>query len=371
MRILHIITGLKDGGAEAVLYRLCVHDQTHKHHVVSLMDAGKYGSLLEERGVRVACLNMKKGRVSVRGLWKLWRLIRKLQPDTIQTWMYHADLLGGVTARLAGQRNIIWGIRHSTLDPAESPRSTIFVAKACARLSRFVPRRIICCAEKAQEVHAGLGYNRARMRVVPNGYDLSIFQPNPAAGLQLRQELALSLTEPVIGFVARFDPYKDHETLLRALEILNEKGHCPQSLLIGTGMESANTVLTDRISNLGLTRCVKLLGRRNDIPTVMNALDLHVMSSISEGFPNVLAEAMACGTPCVSTDVGDAVAIIGDTGRTVPPRDPQALADAIIDLLAERDGPAWEKRRNAARHHVAENFSIERMVESYHEAWFG
>lgn len=371
MKSLHIITGLNDGGAEAVLYRLCTHDQSSQHHVVSLMDSGKYGPMLTKAGVPVTCLNMKQGKISVRGLWKLWRLIRELRPDIIQTWMYHADLVGGITARLAGQRNIIWGIHHSTLDPAESQRSTILVAKACARLSRIVPRRIICCAEKSYEVHAELGYDRARMRVVPNGYDLSVFQPDPVAGLQLRQELALSPSEPLIGFVARFDPYKDHETLLRSLAVLNDKGDCPQCLLIGTGMETTNTVLVDKISDLGLNTCVHLLGRRNDIPTVMNALDLHVMSSMSEGFPNVLAEAMACGTPCVSTDVGDAASIIGGTGTVVSRRDPQALAGAITDLLAERDGPAWEKRREAARLHVAENFSIERMVASYQEIWLG
>lgn len=369
MKTLHIITGLNDGGAEAVLYRLCTHDRAPQHHVVSLMDSGKYGPMLTEAGVPVTCLNMKQGKISVRGLWKLWRLIRKLDPDAIQTWMYHADLLGGVTARLAGHRNITWSIHHTTLDPAESPRSTILVAKACARLSRIVPRRIICCAEKSREVHAELGYDRARMRVIPNGYDLAIFQPDPAAGIQLRQELTLSPNEPVIGFVARFDPYKDHVTLLRALEIIKAKGHCPQCLLIGTGMTEANTTLAEKISDLDLSKYIHLLGRRNDIPTVMNALDLHVMSSMSEGFPNVLAEAMACGTPCVSTDVGDAAMIVGDTGIIVAPRSPQALANAITDLLAKRDRPTWEQRREAARRHVAENFSIERMVATYNETW--
>ncbi|WP_417248563.1 glycosyltransferase family 4 protein [Celeribacter sp.] len=371
MKILHIITGLNDGGAEAVLYRLCTHDHVYQHHVVSLMDAGKYGPMLTEAGVPVTCLNMKQGKVSVRGLWKLWRLIRKLQPDAIQTWMYHADLLGGVTARLAGQRNIVWGNHHTTLDPAESPRSTILVAKACARLSRIVPRRIICCAKKSFEVHAELGYDRARMRVVPNGYDLSIFQQNPTAGLQLRQELELSPTEPVIGFVARFDPQKDHANLLNALSILKAQGDYPKCLLIGTGLDTQTKDLVDEIAVRGLNDDILLLGRRNDIPSVMNALDLHIMSSaFGEAFPNVLSEAMACGTPCVSTDVGDAAAIIGDTGRIVPTRNPQALADAITDLLTERQGPDWEQRREAARRHVSENFSIKRMVESYHETWF-
>lgn len=370
-KVLHIITGLNDGGAEAVLYRLCTHDRAARHHVVSLMDGGKYGPLLERAGVPVTCLGMRRGRVGPRGLWRLWRLIRTVRPGAIQTWMYHANLVGGVTARLAGQRNIVWGIHHTTLDPAESPRSTILVARACARLSRIVPRRIVCCAGKSCEVHAGLGYDRSRVCVIPNGYDLTVFHPNPEAGQRMRRELALAPATPVIGFVARFDPQKDHDNLLRALAVLQAQGDCPHCLLVGTGLEAGNTALTERIAALGLEGRVHLLGRRDDIPAVMNALDLHVMSSaFGEAFPNVLAEAMACGTPCVSTDVGDAAAIVGDTGRIVPPRDPDALARAIADLLAERDRPAWNDRREGARRHVADNYSIERMVESYRSAWF-
>lgn len=369
--ILHIITGLQDGGAEAVLFRLCTEDQADRHHVVSLMDTGKYGPLLVAQGVRVTCLGMPRGRVTVAGLWRLWWLICKERPAVIQTWMYHADLVGGVIARLAGQRNIVWGIHHTTLVPGQSARSTIWVAGLCARLSRIVPRRIVCCAKKARDVHVALGYDAGRMRVIPNGYDLSVFRPDPVAGQQLRKELSLSQTDRVIGFVARFDPLKDHDTLLRALAILSGQGTCPQCLLVGTGLDAGNAVLVDRISSLGLDGHVQLLGRRSDIPAVMNALDLHVMSSVGEAFPNVLAEAMACGTPCVSTDVGDASAIVGPTGRIVPTQNPEALAQAIGAMLSERDDPKWSACRDSTRWRVVENFSIGKMIDSYRKIWFG
>lgn len=370
MYILHIITDLDDGGAEAVLFRLCTQDEAHRHHVVSLMDGGKYGPLLSAQGIPVTCLGMPRRRVSLLALWRLWRLIRRVRPDAIQTWMYHANLVGGVVARLAGQRNIVWGIHHTTLVPGESPRSTILVARLCARLSRIVPRRIVCCAGKSREVHTELGYDRARMCVIPNGYDLSVFRPDPEAGQRVRRELSLGPTERVIGFVARYDPQKDHDNLLRALAVLNRQGGCPRCLLMGTGLEAGNGALADRIAALGLEDRVCLLGRRNDIPAMMNALDLHVMSSaFGEAFPNVLAEAMACGTPCVSTDVGDAAAIVGSTGLIVPPRNPEALAAAISELLAERDRPDWSARCEAARRHVADHFSIQRMVESYRDLW--
>lgn len=342
-----------------------------QHHVVSLMDGGKYGALLEERCVPVSCLDMPRGKVTVSGLWKLRQLIRQFKPDVVQTWMYHADLVGGLVARLAGHRNIVWGIRHTTLVQGESRRSTILVAKLCARLSRLVPRKIVCCAQKAREVHATLRYDNSRMRVIPNGYDLSVFQPNSDVGLRLRQDLGIEAAEPLIGFVARYDPQKDHDNLLQALARLKQQGCCPKCLLVGTGLDAGNTPLMQRIASLGLADRVILLGRRGDIPAVMNALDVHVMSSsFGEAFPNVLAEAMACGTPCVSTDVGDAAFIVGETGRVVSPRDPDALSKAISEFLAERGSPAWEARKDAARNRVAERFTIERMIQSYHEVWF-
>jgi glycosyltransferase involved in cell wall biosynthesis len=368
--ILHIITGLGDGGAEGVLYRLCTADRSRCHHVISLMDRGKYGPMLEAAGIPVTIIGLPRGRVTLTGFRRLHRAIRDLRPDAVQTWMYHADLLGGLAARLAGVRNVTWGIRHTTLDPNQSPRSTILVAKACAMLSRRIPRQIVCCAAKSREVHARLGYDIARMRVIPNGYDLSVFQPNSAAGAALRSDLGLAADVPVIGFVARFDPQKDHQTFFRALALLRARRSAPICLLVGTGLDPENHRLAALIADTVPGDQVRLLGRRNDIPDVMNALDVHVMSSaFGEAFPNVLAEAMACGTPCVSTDVGDAAAIVGATGRIVPPSDPAALAGAIEEMLVARSTPDWPRRRAAARTHVAENFSLARMVEAYHSAW--
>jgi len=285
--------------------------------------------------------------------------------------MYHANLLGGLAARLAGCRNIVWGIRHTTLIPGESPRSTIAVAQICAWISQIVPRRILCCAEQAIKVHAAQGYCAERMLFVPNGYDLAAFQPDERSGASVRSELGLG-SGPLIGFVARYDAQKDHDNLLQALDLLKAANLRPICLLVGTGLDQGNTALVEEIAHFGLSDQVRLLGRRGDIPRVMNALDLHVMSSaFGEAFPNVLAEAMACGTPCVSTDVGDAAAIVGDTGWIVPPRDPQALADAIALALKAQGRSDWEKRKASARNHIETRFSIAQMVENYRAVWFG
>lgn len=369
MKIAHVITSLNDGGAEAVLYRLCRSDKTIQHHVVSLMDAGKYGPLLQAAGVKVLCLNMPRGRVTVNGLWKLWRCLRQISPEVVQTWMYHADLIGGVVARLAGVKQIFWGIRHSTLDVKQSRHSTILVAKLCARISSRVPFSIICCAQKALEAHRTLGYASEKLQVIPNGYDLVRFRVDKDARMRLRTEWSIGNLW-LIGMVGRFDPLKDHKNLLDALVIIKAHDidfHC---VLVGRGLDQNNSQLMAWLLERELVNEVQLLGQRIDIPAVMNALDVHVLSSSGEAFPNVVAEAMACGTPAIVTDVGDAGVIVGETGWVVPPKNPEALANVLLQAhSAMSDKLAWQARCVAAREQVEKHFDLNNMIESYHLAW--
>ncbi|WP_396621466.1 glycosyltransferase family 4 protein [Marinobacter sp. W-8] len=370
MKVLHIITSLDAGGAEGVLARLCVADKSNDHHIVSLMDEGVYGEVLLKAGVSVSCLRLPKGGVSAKGLFKLWRIIRDIRPNVIQTWMYHADFLGGLIGRLAGVRNIVWGIRNTELAPGKSSRSAILVAKLCARLSSRIPARIAVCAEKAVSVHESLGYCREKMVVVPNGYDLSRFRPFPESGSALRRDLGIPDTSFLMGMVARFDLFKDHETLFAALDLLAAEGVDFQCLLVGTGMTSENTELNEVLMKRSISQRVVLAGRRSDIPEVMSALDLHVLSSSSEAFPNVLAEAMACGTPCVSTDVGDAALIVGDTGWIVPPESPEQLANALRSAVLEyRLMEDWQNRKREARKRIEQRFSLEGMVANFNSLW--
>ena len=265
---------------------------------------------------------------------------------------------------------VVWGIRNTTLEPGKSTRSARWAARACARLSRRVPRRIVACAQAAVQVHAALGYDAARMVVIPNGYDLACFAPDAGARERLRREWGVPDEVPLLGMVARFDPQKDHTNLIDALARLHRGGHRFAAVLVGTGMAPENRAMADRLDAAGLRDTVRLLGPRPDIPAVMCALDVHVLSSASEAFPNVLAEAMACGTPCVTTDVGDAALIVGETGWVTPPKDSAALAEALQQALqAWSDRPAWAQRQAVCRARIAEHFSVEAMVERYRAVW--
>lgn len=370
--ILHIITGLSDGGAEAVLYRLCQFDKKNRHIVISLMDRGKYGSLLEEINVEVYCLNMPSGKVHLNSLLRLFQLIRQFKPNAVQTWMYHADLIGGLVARCAGIKNVIWGVHHTTLVKGESKRSTIFIAKLNAFISSFIPRRIIYCAEKSRQVQESIGFNSRIGQVVPNGYNVDDFIPNFASGIEFRKKNEIATIDFLVGHVGRFHPFKDYPTLINSIGILKKSKYPVRVVMVGNDLTEENKNLQELINESYCKESILLLGRKDDIPSVMNGIDLFILSSVSEAFPNVLNEAMACGTPCVTTDVGDAAVIVGEAGWIVPAKNPQALAKAVLEAVEEKISTpqAWQERKQACRQRIVENFSIEKMVSGYHNVWF-
>jgi glycosyltransferase involved in cell wall biosynthesis len=371
MKVLHVITGLNDGGAEAVLHRLCAADTSNTHTVISMMDDGKYGSLLRELGVVVHTLDMSNGCMKMSAVFKLYKLVKVLKPDVVQTWMYHADFIGGVVARLAGVKNVVWGVHHTTLVKGESKRSTIIISRINAIISNFVPRKIIYCAKKSRETQEFIGFKQDKGVVVSNGYNINDFKPDLELGLKFRAEVGVAENEFLIGHVGRYDPLKDYNSLIASLAVLNSQGVSFKTVLVGTNLDNQNNNLTTDICQQGLEGKILLLGKRNDIPAVMNGFDLFILSSKSEAFSNVLNEAMACGTPCVTTDVGDAAYIVGDTGWVAPPKSPEALAEAMNLAFKEnqQNPERWQLRRMACRQRVEENFSIEKMVENYHSVW--
>lgn len=372
-KVIHVISGLSDGGAEGVLYRLCKYDVSNRHCVISLTDGGKYGHILLDQGVEVVYLKMKSNIFNfIIGFFKLFFILRKNKSSIVQTWMYHADLIGGSIAKLAGVNDVFWNVRHTTLESGKSKKSVFAIAKACAFISKFVPKKIVYCAYQAKTIHEEMGYIKNKGEVIGNGYDLSLFANDAKLRELTRSNLQINSAETLIGMVGRFDPQKDHFNLIQALGLVKSKGYDFKLLLVGRDLDESNQDLLNNINANNIFEDVILLGTRKNIPAVMNSLDIHVLaSSFGEAFPNVLAEAMACGTPCVTTDVGDASVIVSDTGWVVPPKNPQALASAILDAMnEEQNNPkAWQIRKQASRERIVSNFGIDKMVARYHQVW--
>ncbi len=372
MKILHIITGLNDGGAEAILYRLCKFNKSQSHHVISLSGPGKYGEKLEKIGVNTHYLDLNNVFEILFSPIKLFFLIKKIDPNIVQTWMYHADFMGGLIAKLSGIKKIFWGVHHTTLVKNESKKITIMIANINCFLSKFIPTNIIYCAQKSMEVHKEFGFDNKKGVVIRNGYDIKEFFPFVTEKDNANHAFNLPNTSFRIGHVGRDDPQKDHITLLNAFDILREKKLDFHATLVGTGLDNDNQRLLKIIREKNLSNHVSLLGRRDEIPKYMNLIDLFVLSSsFGEAFPNVLNEAMACGTPCIATDIGDSKYIVGNSGWIVPPKCPEVFADKIIYAANEKkyNPSEWDKRKFSCRERIVNNFSIETMVEKYKKEW--
>ena len=365
--VLHIITGLGGGGAEAVLYNLIRSAINFEHKIISLSGPGKYGPMMEAEGFEVFCLGLRSSLHSAMKLLKLPNLVRQAQPDVVQCWMYHADLLGGYAAWHANVRAIVWGLHHTTLDVQSTKWTTKQLVLFNARISSWLPHRIITCSKKGDVYHRGIGFPAEKMVVVHNGYNTATFIPDDTARTRFRSEFNISDDQLLLGCVARFNPQKDHCNILQAFaEVIKVRSNA-HLLLIGPGLTAENTEITAQISKKGLSDHVTLVGPRLDIPMVMNGLDLHVLgSAYGEAFPNVLSEAMSCGTPCVATNVGDSATILGKTGCVVPARDSHALAAAILDLSHQLSHPALQ---TTCRAHILQNFTLEHMVAGYTQVW--
>ena len=369
---MHIISGLGQGGGEASLYKLCKECSGISHIVISMTDEGVFAERLRSLGIEVHHLNISGWGDALVKLFKLRDFLKHNKVDAVQTWMYHADLYGGIAAKMAGIKNIFWGLRHGVVDAAITKNRTLLIVRLNAILSRFIPKLVISCSAVGVINHAALGYATDRMVVIPNGVDPNVFLPqSPSLSLS---DLGCDIPSqvPLLGMVARYDPYKDHENLLDSLEILRNEGISFHFLLIGYGITYLNSELVTALEQRDLTSFVSLIGPRSDINEVMKVLDMFVLSSRGEAFPNVLVEAMACGVPCITTDVGDAAAIVADTGWIIPSRNPRELAAAIkMGLKEMRRENAWVVRKRRCSERVLREYSLQHMAQAYLNLWVG
>lgn len=349
-----------------MLYRLLstLDRQQFAPSVISLTGDGPFGGKLRKIGVPVRLLGMNTRIPSPILFFKLLYWLQEMRPDIIQTWMYHADLAGGLAGWLFGTP-VIWGIRNSTTDFQRTRKRTQLVIRVCAFLSHLLPVKIVSCSKKASQIHVDAGYALEKFVIIPNGFDLSLFKPEIDSSRVIRHQLGIGPFITLIGMAARFDPQKDHANFIRAARVFHTNFPQTHFLLWGEGLVWENTPFVAEIDAFGLYPYFHLLGHREDMSSLFTALDLHTLSSAyGEAFPNVLGEAMACGIPCVTTDVGDAAEIVGDTGIVVPPCNPQALAQGWEQILSlsKQDRVKLGER---ARERIRSRYQIQQIARQY------
>jgi glycosyltransferase involved in cell wall biosynthesis len=367
IKVVHVITGLNIGGAEQMLLKLLsnVDNTRFDFSVISLITPGVLAPVIEALGIPIYTLNLQPGQFTLRALFRLRKIIKFLQPDVIQGWMYHANLAVSLATIMYGKSiSVVWNIRHS-LHMLEMEKSlTKLVIKVGARLSHK-PYKVIYNSYASVLQHQQIGYCATNHVAISNGFDGESFKPDMDARISLRDQLGISSADHIlIGLIGRYHPLKDHDNFLHAAALLLQKKENISFVMVGANVDAKNHELQATIEKLGMMGKVFLLGESHEIPRIMAGLDIHVSSSQSEAFSNVIGEAMVCGIPCVVTDVGDSARLVGDAGVVVVARDPHALMEGLLKIVNMNAVERTEIGLRA-RQHILNNFSIAVIVSRY------
>ena len=367
LKVLHIISGLNMGGAEVALNRLITNfnDNNYCHIVVSLTKGGSIMEALKMVNVRVYEFDFKKN--FIKDFFKLLVLLKNTKPDIVNTWMYHANLIGGIAAYILGHKRIIWSLRTTDVRKG-SKILTIFIRKISALFSYFIPKKIVCVAEAVLQAHQEIGYCKNKMIIIHNGFDASKIIFNKIERQRLRDQFGFKSSEVIIGSVGRFNKAKDHKNFIHAAAIIIKEKPNVKFLMVGKDLENDNVLINKWAKDVHVSSKLILLGERQDISNCLSAMDIFCLHSSREGFPNSLAEAMLVGLPCISTAVGDVEILIRDIGLMVPKENSPALAKGLIELI---EMPSKERSLmgQKARKKIYEEFSIYDTCERYKELY--
>jgi len=366
MKIIIIITGLKRGGAETILFELLkiLKYSSLNLHVISLTGKGVVYNDIIELGVPVSVVGGKRGSFSILSFFRLLSLLREIKPDIVHTWMYHADLFGGLAAKAAGINKIIWSIHNTNLDKDKTKIVTRMIVRMCIVVSSWVPSDILSCSKKSSQEHIRIGYPKRKMVIIPNGFDTSRYRPTKEFRKTLLNEISAQEDIFLIGHMGRYDPVKNHIGFIRAASILHKKIPKTRFILAGDGVDGNNKELNALINSLGISKMVHMLGYRSDTSRIIPSLDILVSSSHGEAFPLVVGEAMSCEVSCVVTDVGDSSYLVGNTGKVVRPNNIHELSGAIESLLQMKVKDR-QYLGKIARRRIIENFDIRIVAKQY------
>jgi glycosyltransferase involved in cell wall biosynthesis len=359
MKVLFLIRCLTYGGAERQLVLLANQLAARGHDVILAVfyGGGPLERDLDGSGVRLVALDKRSRWDLIPVLWRLIRILQRERPSILHGYMTDSNLAAWAAHFLRPRSKLFWGVRASNMESENYDWLTAINTSIESRLSRFADR-ILVNSRAGLDYSAGRGFPRDKMIHIPNGIDTNRFRPLGGARWRMRAEWGYASSDKVIGLVGRLDPMKDHATFLRAAAILTQKQADARFICVGEGPGDYRRKLVALSRDLGIGDKVQWAAARPDMTAVYNALDVFCSSSrYGEGFPNVIGEAMACGIPCVVTDVGDSAYIVADTGAVVHPNDPEALAEALKKQL-DNLSPS-----TSGRDRILRNFTVAHLVD--------
>jgi len=335
--------------------------------VISLTGPGDLAPKFEEAGIPIVHLSMGGAAGSVFGVFKLLRSLREIKPDVVQGWLYHGDLFALIGGKLTGVRNIAWNIRNADMGEDYYRGFHGLLVRLLATLSK-IPECVIVNSHAGRSLHISRGYHPTFWCHIPNGFDLVQFHPNESARKRIRLELGIAESDCLIGIVARFDSIKGHSDFFAAADRLLETNSDVKFVAVGQGLEPGGQVIESMKLSKKLSEHLLPVGARDDVADILAAMDILVSASLGEGFSNVIGEAMACGLPCVVTDVGDSAQIVGAAGRIIPPANPKMLAEALKELVS-MPRRSLRELGGIGRASIEKNYSADGAVHQYQDLY--
>lgn len=371
MKIVHIITSMNKGGAETTLYKLLKYSKDTNsedmHYIISFSELNYFENKIKNLNYEFIKINFKNKIFFFIYFLKLINILKIINPDVVQCWMYHSSLLGGIASKYLGVKKIIWNIRHSNYIFNKTKFLTILVVKVCAFLSKIIPNEIVYCSLKSYDFHKSIGYKSEFKKIIYNGYDSNYYKKITKKNNEKYQIIKF-------GYIGRYSPQKNINMYLEAISLLVHKYSSNLNLkliMYGRDINEKNVELVKKIKQYKLTSFVELNDYIDDVRIAYKNIDfLGLSSSYGESFPNILAEAMLCGIPCISTDVGESKNILFQYGKIVKINDSNGFSIAIDEYYKlYKNQVSYEILSKLSREHIKNNYSIEKMFRKYQNLW--
>jgi len=366
MLVTHIIPSLEIGGAEKTLIKLIKNDKKNTHIIICLLREGSMSYQAKTIGAMVYSLGLKNFLNLPVSIFKAINIIKSSKPDVLVTWMYHSDLIGGIIGFIL-RIKVIWNIRNTDAISARGKfNKTYLLMKICAALSYLLPHKIICVAKAAKNQHISYGYDGDKILVIPNGYEFDDIQEIKQESI--RSIYHIPIENNLIGSVGRFSRFKDHQNLINTAEIMLQENTKLSFMLVGENINEDNHELTSMIEKTGYRNNFILIGEVESLKPYFNAFDIFCLHSKSEGFPNVLVEAIIYNCLCVTTDCGDAAEIMNDNRFVAEISNPLDLASKLKYALNLKSDEIYNIKFKL-RSKIQSSFNMESFIKRYNDVY--